>query len=371
MKIIVTYASAGKGHFRAAEAIYDYIRENRPDIDIKLIDILEKTNALFKSSYIFGYSLLIKQLPLLWQWGFWLTNLRPLRLFTGLIAYTFNRLNSEKFVEFLIQENPDFIISTHFFPSEICATVKKAKKIKSKLVTIITDFIVHPFWISKVIDIYIVASEFTKKQLLLEGIKENSIREFGIPIHSKFLKQYDRAKICKKFGLDENRFTILIMTGSFGLGPLGEIVRALYSEVQILVICGINKKLYTRLKNRNLSYVKVFGFVDNMQELMAVTDIIITKPGGVTISEILNMELVPLFISPIPGQETGNVEVLKKYGIGLSPKNIQDIKNMVLDFRDHLDKLECVKVNIKKIKKSDCLSKIYDVICQGSAGFTC
>ncbi len=371
MKIIVAYASAGAGHFKAAEAIYDYIKEHCPEINVQIVDVLKKANALFRFSYAFGYPFLVTRLKFLWWLAFWLTDFKPLRLFSRPIASVINQLNTKAFARLLIQENPDAIISTHFLPSQVSSSLKKAKKIKSRLVTIITDFSIHPFWISPATDIYVVASGFTREQLVNEGVREERIKEFGIPAHSKFLMQYDRGELCKKIDIDENKFTILIMTGSFGLGPLEEIVDALYKDVQILIVCAANKKLYARLKNRNLANVRVFGFIDNAQELMAVSDIIITKPGGMTISEIISMELAPVFISAIPGQEAGNIEALKIYGIGLCARSTEGIKNIVLDFKEHQDKLKSIKENIRKVKKPDCLREICNAVCQSSAGPAC
>lgn len=371
MKVIIVYASAGAGHFRAAEAVSNYLKEHSAGIELKLVDILEKTNTLFRLGYAGGYAFLVNYAVCLWKWLFWFTSFPLLRLSTRTIVSLINRMNTKKFVQFLIQDNPDFIISTHFLPSEIAAVVKRTKKIKSRLVTIITDFAVHPFWVSDLTDIYIVASEFSKEQLVRQGVKESRIKEFGIPVHSKFLRQYERDKLCKKFNLAENKFTVLIMTGSFGVGPLEDIIRQLYTDVQILVVCAANKQLYARLKDINFPNVWVFGFVDNAQELMAVSDIMITKPGGLSISEALVMELVPVFISVLPGQEEGNVRALKEYGVGLVPGGIEDIKNTILDFRDHPDKLMRIKDNIKKIKKPFAAREICNALCPSSAGDTC
>lgn len=371
MKIIVSYASAGAGHLKAAEAIYNYIKERSPEIDVRIVDVIDKASFLFRINYTFGYSFLVRNANFLWWLAFWITDFKPLRPFTKSITSVITQLNTKGFARFLIQENPDVIISTHFLPSQISSALRKTRKIKSRLVTIITDFTVHSFWVSPATDIYVVASGFTREQLVREGVREERIKEFGIPIDSKFLIQYDRGKLCRKLDIDENKFTVLIMTGSFGLGPLEQIVNALYRDVQILVVCAANKKLYTRLKNRNLADVRVFAFIDNPQELMAVSDIIITKPGGLTISEITAMELVPVFISAIPGQEAGNIEALKRYGIKLCASSIEGIKNMVLDFKDHRDKLKNIKENIRKVKKPDCLREIYNAVCQSSAGFAC
>ncbi len=368
MKIIITCASAGAGHFKAAEAIYNYIKEHCPGIEVSLLDILGKANNFFKFSYTLGYSLLIRRMHTLWRLAFWLTDFKPIRPLVRPIAKFCGRINTGKFAEFLVKEKADVVISTHFLTSEVTANLKRLKKIKSRLVTVITDFGVHPFWISYPTDLYIVASEFTKECLLLEGIAENNIKVSGIPVASKFLKSYNKEELRKKFAIDKDRFTVLIMTGSFGLGPLEDIARVLCKDAQVLIVCAANKKLYKRLKAQDLPAVKVFGFVDNAEELMAVSDVIITKPGGLTISEVLCMELAPIFISSIPGQEAVNAKVLEEYGIGISARRIEDVKNIVLDYRDHPDKLKNINDKIKQVRKPDTLKDICDVVCQGSAG---
>ena len=126
--------------------------------------------------------------------------------------------------------------------------------------------------------------------------------------------------------------------------------------------CATNKKLYVKLNKRNLPNVKVFGFVNNAEELMGSCDIIITKPGGSTIAEILNMELVPVFISVIPGQEEGNVEALEQFGISSTPKGIEAIKDTVLDFKNHPEKLQEIRMRIQKIKKPFSCRELANVI---------
>ncbi|MDD2689979.1 MAG: glycosyltransferase [Candidatus Omnitrophica bacterium] len=366
MKIIITYVCAGAGHFRAAQALYNYIKEKCPALEVELVDALQKSGSLFRNSYILSYSILVRYFPLLWRLAFWITYTKPLRPLTRRIASCFNIINMRGFSRYLVEENADVIISTHFLASELVAFLKGKQKIKSRLFTVITDFSVHPFWICKATDKYIVASEFTKEELLLEGIEAGSIEAFGIPVDTKFSKEYDKKILCEKLGINKDKFSVLVMTGSFGVGPLEEIVHALYKDIQVLVICASNKKLYTRLKQENLPNVKIFGFIDNVEELMAVCDMIITKPGGVSISEILNMDLPPIFISAIPGQETGNLEVLKKYGVGISYCSIGEIKNAVLDFRDHRDRLDIVIANIRRVKKPYATKEICNVVCQGS-----
>lgn len=295
MKIFVVYASAGTGHFKAAEAIYNYLQNQNKNIQIELIDVLDKSNILFKNVYNYGYVLAVNYAGPLWAIGFWITYSEFLRTIIKWSRFVINRINTKRFASLLIKENPDYIISTHFLSSEISAYLKRNQKINSKIITVITDFGIHPFWLSKGTDIYVVALGSSRWQLILRGVEENNIKELGIPIDAKFLRRYDKSIIFKNLGLQQDKFTVLIVTGSFGIGPIEEIVELLHNDAQILVVCARNRRLYKRLKYKSYPNLKVFGFIDNIQELMAISDLIITKPGGLTISESLAMDLPPIF----------------------------------------------------------------------------
>jgi processive 1,2-diacylglycerol beta-glucosyltransferase len=366
MKIIITYASAGSGHRRAAQALYNYFKKFCPHHDLQIIDALQKSNPLFKNIYSYGYPFLVNHALWLWRFSFWITYIRCLRPITKILVFIINRINTNNFAQFLLQKNPDFIISTHFFSSEIVAHLKKNHKLTSKLVTVITDFGIHPFWILDATDIYIVASDSSREQLILEGVEESRIQVLGIPIDSKFLNRYNKNILYKKFALEPDKFTVLIVMGSFGIGKIEKVVDLLYKEAQILVVCAQNKILYARLKKRNYAGLRIFGFVDNIQELMAISDIIITKPGGLTISESLAMGLLPIFITAIPGQEIENAKILARKSIGISIKDVALIRDMVLDFKNHPDKLKSIKEKIRQEKKPFATKDLCDVICQGS-----
>ncbi|HPT39626.1 MAG TPA: glycosyltransferase [Candidatus Omnitrophota bacterium] len=362
MKVLIIHASAGAGHRRAAEAIYNYLKENSPDLELVLLDALDKTNALFKFDYTKGYSFLVHYATRIWHWAFLVTDSKFLRPVSRSIARIINCINSQRLIRYFIQENPDVIISTHFLPSELAAGLKKKHKLSSKLITVITDYGVHPFWISAGTDLYVVASDFTRDRLVLEGVSLERIRVLGLPFDPKFLRHFDRRVLCHKFGIDHKKFTVLLMTGSFGLGPLEEIIEVLHKDCQILAVCAGNERLYSRLIKRNLENVKVFGFVSNAEELMAASQVIITKPGGATITEVLIMELPAIFISAIPGQETANVEALAKYGIGASPKNIEELKKVVLDLKNNPEKILELKQKIRQVQKPFACKELASVI---------
>ncbi len=367
MKIFITYASAGAGHFKAAEALYDCLRKHDPQVEVKLIDVLSYSKRLVKESHIRGYTIMVSYMPWLWKIAFYLTAFTPLEPLVSRIRFIIDRLNTMDFTDFLVSENPDVVISTHFLPSESVAYLKNKGKIRSKLITVITDFGVHPFWLFNNTDMYVVASGATREQLILKGIKENKIKVLGIPIYEKFaLGTNKRNSLFAKFNLDENKFTVLVATGSFGIGPIEKIVEALHEDVQVLVVCARNKKLFKKLSKENYKQARIFGFVDNIEELMGVSDIIITKPGGLTISEILTIGTVPLFISAIPGQETENIRILSGYGIGEWVKNIADIKGLVLDYKAHPQKMQLARENMDRLKKPSAAEELCNAVCAGS-----
>lgn len=385
MKIIIAYASAGAGHYKAAEAIYKLFRKNNPALEVSLVDVLDYCSLFFRENYAVGYTILVRHLQWLWAFVFYLTSLKSLRPLVNWIKFIVNSFNTQGFVDFLIRENPDYIISTHFLPPYVASRLKGQKKISSHLITVVTDFGVHPFWLEENTDIYVAASGFTQQDLLRRGIDKKQIRVLGIPTDEKFKAGLNRDSLANKFNLqsvgftplekvtDSNParkqssltgFTVLVITGSFGIGPIEEIADLLDREVQVLAVCAGNKGLYEKLNKKNYSTVKVFGFVNNIEELMAVSDLIITKPGGLTISELLVMNLVPVFVSPIPGQETTNVKALAACGIGLVAEDISRIKDIVLDYKNNPEKLDREREKIKALAKIDSVEEICNLCTQ-------
>jgi len=362
MRVLITYAAAGAGHRRAAEAIYNYLKDNRKDLTLDLVDILPFASHFFRFCYNSGYAFLVNYAIWLWGFFFWVTQVWLTCWICRKSSLIVNYFSCRKFVNYLIEERFDFIVSTHFLNSELAANLKLRNKIQAKLITVITDFGVHPFWVSNGTDLYVVASEKTRDKLLNMGVAAQKIQASGIPFSSSFTRVQDRALLADKLGIDRNKFTVLVMTGSFGSGPLEEIAESLMRQAQVLIVCAKNKRLFSRLQKRNLENVKVFGFVNDAEELMGVCDVIITKPGGSSIAECLNKELFPIFISAIPGQEQENVKILAGYGVGCAPRNIKQIKELIIDLKNNPQKLQSLKKNVSQAAKPSACQEIAGVI---------
>jgi processive 1,2-diacylglycerol beta-glucosyltransferase len=366
MKIIIAYASVGAGHFKAAEAVYKHLSPDK-NLSVSLVDVLEQSHPFFRNLYRSSYDFMVKHFPSLWAGCFFITQARVLRPVIQPLHSAINRVYTKKFLRNVIALNPDYILSTHFLPSQLAAYLKTKNKIQSRIFTVITDFGLHSFWVAPGTDRYFVASDYTKARLVREGVDPQDIQAAGIPVDYKFLRTIARKETCAKLGIEENKFTALVMTGSFGIGPLEEIVDLLHRDIQLLVVCARNKRLYLRLKNKNYPAVKIFAFIDNTEELMAVSDVIVTKPGGLTIAELLAREIVPVFICAIPGQEEKNIQVLASYGIGREVNTAKQVKKIVLDYKEHPEKMAKVQQGIRQLKKPLAVEELYHAICQGSS----
>jgi len=368
MKILIAYATAGAGHKKAASVVYGYLKHECGINDIEIVDIVEKSSWFFRLIYFWGYDFLINHCACVWAVIFFMSEKGMFRPFFSKLTTFIHYYNTRKFVAFLKKAKPDVVVSTHFLSSDVVAYLKRHGILQSRLITIITDFGVHPFWIAQGTDFYCVASEATRSILISRGVSSLSIRITGIPTDLKFNGVHDRDIIRNRIGISKECKTVLVVTGSFGIGPIESIVKQLCPDYHVLAVCARNKRLYRKLTIKAYPNTNIYGYVDNLDELMAACDIIITKPGGLTISELLCMDLIPLFIAAIPGQEAINASIMENAGIG---QTIHDINKTVSLVKRSIEDASRIRGAIRVIKKTDAVKGIYDVIrtsCTGTSG---
>lgn len=338
MRILVIHASAGAGHFKAAQAIYEGLKKFTSH-EAVFADSLDYTSPSFKKFYQHTYIFLVTGMSWLWGFSFELLDRPWIQPLMRSSRRFYNGFNARHLSAFLKDKGFDYVVTTHFLPGEVVAALKRTGEIRSRLITVVTDFDVHRIWLNPETDFYAVASEWTGQKLRQLGVAQEKIRVTGIPVNEKFLHPADRGELKKKLGLQENVFTVLIATGSFGIGPIEDILRILELEdgLQTLVVCGHNRRLFERLRGCNYRGARIFGLVDNMDELMAVSDCMVTKPGGLSIAEALASHLPMIFFHPIPGQETNNVRVLREHGIGSMPADVVGIAGEVRKLKSSRD----------------------------------
>jgi len=313
-KVILAYATAGSGHRKAAEALAHAAAEQGGTVGV--VDIVDYMPWLARKMYSDGYLLLISQCTPLWGLLYWLTDIPGLRLVNVHMRRFADAIVCRRFIRYLVREAPDVVIATQFLASELVTIAKIKYGLKTRLVTVVTDFGVHNFWINPDTDVYCVATDATKKILIRKGVDPDRITVTGIPLDKKFTAPLDRHEVAAKWGLDPERFTVLVATGGVGIGPIEDVVRQLKGEAQLLVVCGTNEPLRRKLAAEDHPNVRVFGFVDFMHELMSLSDVIVTKAGGLSITESLTKNLCCVFFYIIPGQEEHNAKTITQHEAG-------------------------------------------------------
>ncbi len=357
-KVLILYATAGIGHKKASIAVKEAFDELKlKDVEVTLADSLDYTNAFFKWSYLEAYLMMVNKLPALWGFLYYFTD----NLYANLLVSKMRRLNnwfnSKKLARYIMNEKPDVVISTHFFAGEVISQLKWVGLIESKLVTVVTDYRLHSWWVSDRTDIYVVAGEDARDDLVRWKVPLSKIRMLGIPIEPVFSKKLDKAKILRDANLKEGIFTVLVIGGGFGVGPIEDIIKAIGNishPLQIITICGHNEELAGKLEALRSSMkadIKIFGFVDNVYEYMDVANVLISKSGGITVSESLAKELPMVIIAPIMGQETRNSDYLIKRGAAVQIAKASELKEIIEYLISHPEKAAAMREIIRAIKK--------------------
>lgn len=370
-KIIIFYGSYGGGHLSAARSIKEYIDANFPNTETCLIDCIEYINKSLNKVTTKAYSEMAKNAHWVWK-----------KVYFGAEDGTFAKLNdkAQKFLSIKLNKlihsyKPDLIISTHPFSSHMCAVLKKKKKIKSKIATILTDYAPHGQWLMypAYIDYFFVAHDGMKEDLLKRGIKEKQIKVTGIPLSNRFLANYDKEKILSEYNLLPNKRTILFFAGGeqgFGKDKIFNILKTLikkFPTLQIIAIAGKNEKLKQQFdelvtKNNSHEMVKVLEYTDKVPELMSASDLVITKPGGLTTTESLASGLPIIVINPIPGQEEENAKFLENNGVGIWIKKDDNIEDELYKILASEEKLHAMKINAKLLAKRNSTKDICEIL---------
>jgi processive 1,2-diacylglycerol beta-glucosyltransferase len=329
-KVLLLSASAGAGHMRAAQAIEKAFNETvNGEREVQHFDVLNYTNKVFRHFYSKAYIDLVNTLPEVPGWFYdkldkpWKNERRRLAL---------DKLNTRPFVKLLRQYQPDLIVCTHFLPAEIVSWLKAKERLASRQVIVVTDFDVHAMWLVHHYERYFVAIDEARVYLEALGIPAQKITVSGIPIDPVFALDKDKHEMRAKHGLEPDRTTILLSAGGFGVGsvePLISALQTLQHRAQIVAICGRNEDLRKRLarmaaraKPDAAVLLKPFGYTLEMDELMAASDLVIGKPGGLTTSEALAKGLVFVIVNPIPGQEERNSDHLLEASVAIRCNNL-------------------------------------------------
>ncbi|MEI7436392.1 MAG: glycosyltransferase [bacterium] len=331
MKVVILHASAGAGHRRAAEALSAAFTRVAPDVEPVVCDLLDYTPALFRRTYARGYLNLVRRVPELWGYMYALSDRSARVPWRRKVRSIFNHLNTQTFSKFYASVRPDVAICTHFMPLELLATRVRLKKIATPLYGVVTDFAVHALWMQESVNGYFVATDEARRHLVRLGVAPQMVRVTGIPVDPVFADPLTSAAARKRLGLDPARPVVLLLSGGFGVGPTVNLLTALRdldARVQVLSVVGNNESMRLKAERVAASLLgnraRVYGFVDNMHELMAAADLVVSKPGGLTSSEVLARGKPMVIVDPIPGQEQRNSEFMLEEGAAIRLHEVGD-----------------------------------------------
>ena len=344
LKVLVFSATFGNGHLRAAEAVIEGILIKHPSAKIIHLDFGDFLNQRINTIIKNIYSEIINYIPKLWGKFYYKTaKVQP----RSKRQHFLNQLGRSEFLKYIQEFKPDFIVCTYPTVSSILAQLRLEQLLQVPVVTVITDYTVHSHWVHQGVDGYVVACTEVKDSLESWGIIAQRIHVTGIPVSPKFEGEIEQGHIITKLGLKSDLPTFLVMGGSYGvLKSAKRICKKLADSlvpVQAIVVCGKNKKLFLSLEEviaQGRNPMIRFEFVDNVEELMSVSDLIITKAGGLTVSEALTKHLPLVIYKPIPGQEEENAHFVQRTGAGCVAGNEEELEQLLNRFLRHPEDIE-------------------------------
>lgn len=341
-RFLFLYLTKHSGHYAAAVAIDQALHRLDGRVESMMLDSFSHANPLLSKVTLRAYLAALKTAPEIWEWMYDNPDLKER---TKKIRELLNRGNSKKLQRVLLSFDPDVVVCTQGFACGVIASWKRATGRRSpKLVGVLTDFVAHRYWADDQVDLYIAPNEETKQTLVSQGVLPQRVAVHGIPISNRISRPSDKASTLKGLGLKGDLPVILVMGGSLGLGPMKSVVRKLDKLPQpfeVIVVTGKNDELKERLlrkgnklsRRRKLRHnTKIFGFIDNVPELMDIAEILISKPGGITTAEALAKRAPMIIINPIPGQEAKNAEYLLSHNVAVEAHSSGEVVEHVDEF---------------------------------------
>lgn len=363
--ILILYISEYGGHSKAAKNIKEALEAGREELRIKNINGFGHFYPLGEKIVDYMYTKVIRHIPQLWG-GMYdrkplVQNLNPFR--KAISVHTFKKL------KILIDDfNPHCIVTTQAFPCGIVADYKAKFGLSAPLIAVVTDYYPHRFWVHQAVDHYVVACEEAKRILINEGIASDKINILGIPVSIQFMQSYQRNQVMREMGFVESLPVVLIMGGGLGLGPIEYVAQQLdmlEQKFQLVVVCGKNRKLYDWFSQNKQSFKRplfCYEYITTIPKIMDCVDIIITKAGGITVSEALAKGLAIVITDPIPGQEERNTSYLLKQEAVVAAENCTQVAGLVKDLFETPSRLQKLRARARQIATADSSAKIAQLV---------
>ena len=338
-----------------------------PQFEATVVDSYKYAASVVSRVVSDGYLRMVKTIPQMYRFLYdraeRATQVGPFRAW----VHQFTAGNLRRLLQDL---RPDVVVCTHAFPCGVMAEYKKQFADSPPVFGVVTDFAVHAFWIHKNIDGYAVATDEMREALVSRGVLRDRIVVSGIPIKASFGDiSGDRLALRARLGLPLDRRVVLMMGGGLGIGPLEMMMRALDAVSEPLcavAIVGRSRRSEHRVlecAHRVRYPMRIERFVNNVHEYMHASDLLITKPGGLTSSEALAAELPMVLFKPLPGQEERNTRYLVQRRAAVRAKNERDLTKTVQTLFASAAKLAQMRAAMESLRKPHAAAQIAQAIC--------
>lgn len=339
VQVLFAISDTGGGHRSAAVALSAALEElSGGTVSSQIVDILQTTNVPVVRNLPNLYDQLSTRWLRLYDLTFKLTNGVKVVDVLSRLVYLQARRNIYKVLQ---ETQPRLVVATHPLVHRLVCAARRTYRIPCRVVTVVTDLVsLHAAWAFPGVDLCLVPTDEAYRLMLRRGMKPSRLQRTGFPVHPKFARAQELPQPARaELGLDADRFTVLVTSGGVGSGNLGDLVHTLqnnFDDKQILVVTGKNRTLYEQLHEANLGQnVHLYGFVDNMETLMAASDIVVTKAGPGTLMEALAMRRPVVVTEAVGMQERGNIDFVLNYELGAFCPTNERIVAAVNDLSDH------------------------------------
>jgi len=352
-RLLLLSVSAGAGHVRAAEALR--AAASNFDVDALHLDVMDYVPTAFRALYTDFYYKLVERHPAVWAQLYRIMDRTPPSAPLSRLRRAAERLNTLKLRKAIAGFAPDAVICTHFLPAELLMRERQRGRVASPVFVQVTDFDLHGMWVVPDMAGYFTASEEVAFRTRARGIAAERTHVTGIPIMPAFAEPLSRAECAAESGLDPRRTTILLMGGGAGLGGLDDVAArllALDADFQLIALAGRNAETLARLQaiaQRRPGRLLAQGFTNRVERLMAASDLVITKPGGLTTSECLALGLPMIVHAPIPGQEERNCDYLLEQGAALKAIDANALEFRVRELIAHPERIAAMSARARAL----------------------
>ena len=379
-QLLILSVSAGNGHVRAAQALCATAEAQMPPCSAIHIDAMAHVASGFRKVYTDWYVQLVNRAPEVWSYLHQKADSTPHSATSQRLRRGIERVSAGPLLREIRRIRPQAIVCTHFLPAELLMRERAKGRIDCPVWLQVTDYDLHNMWLVPDMQGYLAATEEVAFRMRARGLPADRIHVTGIPVMPVFSRP-DAPALARdanavRLGLDPARTVVLMASGGGGMGNLPAMVARVLtldgpgSDFQVIAVAGRNVAAYEALQALALRHpgrLVAVGFTDEMEKLMAAADLVVTKPGGLTISECLALGKPMLLVSPIPGQEEHNAGFLMEEGAAWLAYDTIGLEYKLAELMAAPDKLRRMAQKSRALGKPDAARNVLDRVLGATA----